>query len=121
MQFEDSMRQGTMTNQQLNGLVINGQLPQADAKKIIENLRVTQKLTPDQSSLYTRASRLPAKELLDVYDLSTDTEKQALTPLVLKARRTYTKRAMSNETPVERMRDPVLRRLASIRTDQPLF
>jgi hypothetical protein len=121
MQFEDNLRQGTMTMPQLNGLVINGQLPQADAKKITENLRVTQKLTPDQASLYTRASRLPAKELLDVYDLSTDTEKQALIPLVLKARRTYTKRAMSDETPVERMRDPVLRRLSSIRTDQPLF
>ena len=121
MDFEDQLRQGTMTNQQLNGLVIGGQLPLADAKKITENLRTTQKLTPDLASLYTRASRLPAKELLDVYDTGTDAEKQALSPLVLKARRTYTANAMKNLTPVERMRDPVLRRLASIRTDQPLF
>jgi len=121
MDFEDQLRQGKMTNQQLNGLVIGGQLPQADAKKITENLRTTRNLTPDMASLYTRVSRLPAKELLDVYDLSTDAEKQALAPLVLKARRTYTAKAMKELTPVERLRDPVLRRLANVRTDQPLF
>jgi len=114
MDFEDKLRSNQMALPQIYQMVVQGDLSEADAKKISTNLKHTKGMDPETASLYTRASRLPAPELLQVWDRATNTEKSHLAPLLIQARKRYMKKAMTDETPQERMRDPILKRLVAI-------
>jgi hypothetical protein len=114
MNFEDKVRDGEMSLPQVYQMVVSGDLSQADAKKITENAKITRGMPADMASLYTRASRLPPKDFLSVWDISTPQEKTALTPLMIKARKNYVKHAMANETPQERLHDPILHRFMTM-------
>lgn len=111
MSFEDKIRSGEMQLPQVYKLVMDGQLPQADAKKIADNVKMTHGMPADVASLYTRASRLQAPDLLKVWDSGTVTEKATLTPLLIKARKAYYQHSLKNMTPAERQNDPTLLRL----------
>jgi hypothetical protein len=107
---EDLLRAGTIGVSDLQPLRASGQLPEADYKKLIQNYSKTRGMSTEMASLYTRASRAPAADLLNIYDAGTRQEKQTLLPLLRTAGARYVKKQMTEATPTERMADPVLRR-----------
>lgn len=121
MHFEDQLRSGKISLPQVQNLVISGQLPQADYKKMVKNLQQTRDMDSTSAALYTRASRLPTKELLEVYDLATPSEKQVLSKLVVDAKRKYVKKSLTDMTPSERMADPTLKKLMNMFPQAPAF
>lgn len=119
--FEDEMRSGKITPSDISQLVLSGQLPQADAKRMMTNFQRTRDLSPELASFYTRASRLPTKDLLDVYEASTAGERQAIAPLVQKSGANYVKNSMTKFTPQERQSDPTLKRVMALMPSTPPF
>jgi hypothetical protein len=118
IRLEDQVRSGHLTMQQLQPLRISGDLPEADYKKIVQNYAKTRGMTADQASLYTRASRAPAPELLQIWDLSTPSEKHVLLPILKSTGLRYVRRAMRTQTPQQRMSDAVLGRFMRMESKQ---
>jgi hypothetical protein len=71
--------------------------------------------------LYTRASRLPGPEYLQLYDQMNPSERTALLPLTLQVRKKYIAQAMKNLRPEERLKDPTFMRFLNMVTDQSPF
>lgn len=112
MDMEDKVRTGNMSYPDLMKLAYNtDQLKESELKKIQQNLQKTRGMDSTLASLYTRASRLPAKEYLDLYDEMNPTEKTALTPLTIQVQRKYLTKMKKDATPQERQQDPVFQRL----------
>jgi hypothetical protein len=115
MGFEDDIRSGRMSWPDLMKLTYEtDQLHESELKKIQKNIKQTQGLSSDMASLYTRASRLPAKEFLSLWDTANPRERTALIPLMTQVQRRYLNKAKKDETPQERQRDPVFQRLLSM-------
>lgn len=114
MKLEESLRSGEITPSDISQLVLSGKMPQADAKKVMTNIQKTQGLSPELASLYTKASRLPTKDLLDVYTAGTQEERKVLAPLVQKSGMNYAKSVMTKLTPEERLQDPTLKRVMAM-------
>lgn len=121
MQLEDSLRAGKITPSDVSQLVIAGQMPQSDAKQMLSNYQKTKDMAPDIAALYTRASRLPTKDILQVYEMGTQPEKEALAPLVQKSAAAYVKNSLSKMTPQERLADPTLRKVMTMMPNTTLF
>jgi hypothetical protein len=112
MQLEDSVRSGQMSWPDLMKLTYQtDQIKESELKTIQNNVKKTQGMAPDMASLYTRASRLPAKEFLQVWDDASPREKSALAPLMSQTQKKYLNKAKKDETPQERQRDPIFQRL----------
>lgn len=121
MQLEDSLRAGKIAPSDVSQLVIAGQMPQSDAKRMLSNYQKTKDMTPDIAALYTRASRLPTKDILQVYEMGTQPEKEALAPLVQKSAAAYVKNSLAKMTPQERLADPTLRKVMTMMPNTTLF
>jgi hypothetical protein len=87
------------------------QLTEAELKKIQNNYKVTQSMPADMAHLYSRASHLPAKEFLDVWDTANITEQKALQPLMVQTQKKYLRKAAKDLTPEQRQQDPTFQRL----------
>ena len=112
MEFEDAARRGEMSMPDLMRLTYQtDQLKETELKKIQNNLKHTEGMSSDMASLYTRASRLPAKEYLDLLDQANASEKAALARLTLQVQKKYLTKAKRDLTPHERENDPVFQRL----------
>jgi hypothetical protein len=112
MQLEDQVRAGDLSWPDLMKLTYEtDQLKESELKHIQQNLQKTKGLDSSMASLYTRASRLPAKEYLQLLDTANPSEKTALVPLTIQVQRKYLTKAKKDETPEERQRDPVFQRL----------
>ena len=112
MDMEDRVRTGEMSFPDLLKLTYQtDQLTEAELKKIQTNLQKTKGMDSSMASLYTRASRLPAKEYLQLLDTANPSEKTALVPLTIQVQRKYLTKAKKEMTPEERQRDPVFQRL----------
>jgi hypothetical protein len=112
MQLEDQVRSGDLSWPDLMKLTYEtDQLKESELKHIQQNLQKTKGLDSSMASLYTRASRLPAKEYLQLLDVTNPSEKTALVPLTIQVQRRYLTKAKKDETPEERQRDPVFQRL----------
>ena len=115
MDLEDQVRAGDVSWPDLVKLTYNtDQLKESELKKIQQNLSKTKDMDSATASLYTRASRLPAKEYLDLYDQMNTGEKTALIPLTQQVMKKYTSKALKDETPTERAKDPVLQRILNM-------
>ena len=90
-------------------------------KKIQENAKRTKDMDSALASLYTRASRLPGPEFLQLYDTLNSSEKAALVPLTLQVRKRYIAKAMKNLRPEERLKDPTFMRFLNMVTEQSPF
>lgn len=111
MQFEDQLRSGEITWPDLVQLTYGtDQLTEPELKKIEQNYKKTRDLSPEMASLYTRASRLPAAEYLQLWDTMNPREKAALASLTLRVEKRYLLKAKKEMTPEERQRDPVFQR-----------
>jgi hypothetical protein len=119
LKMEDNLRNGQVTPQQVQDMYINGSLTKSEADKIKTNFKQTRGLPPDKASLYIRASRLAAPDLLKVWDLAVPSEKVILQPLLTKAKNTYIKKAVDNLTPEQRTTDPTLKRLRTMFAANP--
>lgn len=120
MQFEDQVRNGEMPMSDLMRLTYQSdQLKETELKKIQLNLKQTQGMSADMASLYSRASRLPAKEYLQLLDTMNTSEKTALVPLTIQTQKKYLNKAKKDETPTERAKDPVFQRFLNMIPQQP--
>ena len=112
MQLEDKLRAGEITWPELYQLTYaTDQITPEELKKIQANYKTTRELDPATASLYTRASRLPAPEYFQLYDLLNPTEKQAMIPLTKQVMKKYVAKAVKDLTPSERAADPTFRRI----------
>lgn len=120
MEMEDSVRSGQMSWPDLMKLTYStDQLKESELKKIETNLKATHKMSSDMAVLYTRASRLPAKEYLDLLSVSNPAEKSALFPLTIQVQKRYLTKAKKEETPEERAKDPVFQKLLNMAPQVP--
>ena len=112
MQLEDKLRAGEITWPELYQLTYaTDQITPEELKKIQANYKTTRELDPATASLYTRASRLPAPEYFQLYDLLNPSEKQAMIPLTKQVMKKYVTKAVKDLTPAERAADPTFRRI----------
>jgi len=121
MGFEDKLRAREMTMPQIYQMYAAGQLHEDDLKKITENVKKTKDFTPDMASLYTRASRLPAPEYLNLLQQMNPSEKTALLPLTQQVRKRYIAKAMKTLRPEERLKDPTFVQFLNMIPDQSPF
>jgi hypothetical protein len=120
MQFEDQVRSGEMSWPDLMKLTYQDDaLKESELQKIKANLGKTKEMDSSMASLYTRASRLPAKEYLDLLDVANPSEKAALVPLTLQVQRKYLTKAKKDMTPQERQQDPVFQKLLHLVPQAP--
>ena len=119
MDMENKVRSGEMSYSDLMRLAYQtDQLSEQELKRIQQNLQKTKDMDVTMASLFTRASRLPAAQYLQVYDQMNPTEKAALVPLTLQVQKRYLTKAKKEETPEERQRDPVFQRLLNLSPQQ---
>jgi hypothetical protein len=115
MAIEDQVRAGEMSYPDLMKLTYGtDQIKESELKKITDNLKKTQGMPAPMASLYSRASRLPAKEYLQLLDVSNPAERTALVPLTIQVQKRYLNKAKKDETPDERQRDPVFQRFLNM-------
>ena len=120
LQLEDRARAGEVSWPDLYKLTYEtDQLSEQELKKIQDNLKVTHGMDAGMASLYSRASRLPANEYLQLLDTTNPSERAALVPLTIKVQKRYLTKAKKEETPEERQRDPVFQRLLTMIPAQP--
>ena len=100
-------------------MVDQGLLHHKDAQSILKTVQSTRGMEPDMAKLYTRASRLQMPDFLLVWDEATSGEKSALTKLMLKKKVTYFKKAFTEMTATERMKDPTYLKLRKMFPEQP--
>ena len=113
--IEDKARAGEITWPELYKLAYaTDQITPEELKSIETNVKNTQNMDPGMAALYTRASRLPAKEYLDLLDTANNSERAALAPLTLKVQKRYLLKAKKEETPEERLKDPVFMRFLNM-------
>jgi hypothetical protein len=115
IQLEDQARAGEISWPDLYKLAYQtDQISESELKTIEANVKSTQGMDPSMAALYTRASRLPAKEYLDLLDIANPSEKAALVPLTIKVQKRYLTKAKKEETPEERAKDPVFQRFLNM-------
>jgi hypothetical protein len=117
MGLEDRLRSGDIAWPDLVKMTYGtSQLTEAELKKIQNNIKSTTGMPADIAHLYSRASRLPAKEFLDVWDTANITEQKALQPLLLKTEKAYLRKTAKDLTPEQRQQDPTFQRLLKMAT-----
>jgi hypothetical protein len=115
IQLEDQARAGEINWADLYKLTYaTDQLHPDELKKIEMVVKETQGMDPGTAALYSRASRLPAKDYLDLLDVMNNSERAALAPLTLKTQKKYLNKAKKDETPEERAKDPVFQRFLNM-------
>ena len=119
IQFEDAMRAGKATPQDLHQAYDRGIISLQDAKQITKNVQETRDMDPATARLYTRVTRLPMKDFLEVWDIATPPEKLALEKLFAKKRADYMRSAAKNMSLAERNRDPVYTKLRAMHPNEP--
>ena len=125
LRLEDQARAGEISWPDLMKLTYNtDDLRESELKKIETNLKATHDLPADVASLYMRASRLPAKEFLDLWDVSNPSEKAALVPLMKQTQKRYLStrsnpKSNNYETPQDRAKDPVFQRMLNMIPQTP--
>jgi|GEM_PF-2626645 len=87
IRLEDDLRAGKITPNGLAHLARSGAIKREDSRTIIQNVRRSQGMTPDEAALFHRASRLPIGELWRVFSAASPSERKVLDTL-MKNRRT---------------------------------
>jgi len=108
--WEDRLRSGEITPEKWYEQVA-GVLPPKEIKQILHDYEQTRGMDADVARLYMQSSRLPMRQFMEIWDLATSDEKVALTPLMLKKKNEYFKKAFTDMTPAERANDPIFNRL----------
>jgi hypothetical protein len=111
IQREDDLRTGRATSNDLHDDYDKGLITKKDEDAIRKNVMETREMDAATARLYTRSSRLPMKDFLQVWDVATPPERAALQKLLNKKRQAYYKNADANMAPVARQQDRVYQRL----------
>ena len=109
IQLEENVRSQKITAHDLQNMVDQGQLPEADAKDVIKVARETTGLDPEQARLYSRTSRLDWQGAYSVWEDANPTEKAMLHNLIMKKARSYIRKSLQDETPDTRSVDPMFK------------
>jgi hypothetical protein len=121
LELENQMRAGRVQVQDLNQMVLHGTIAPEQAKQVVNNVRQTTGMDPEQARLYSMASRAAMPDFLRIYSAATPEEKHALVKLLVMKRKAYVKHVVTDLTPAERAADPTLRTLQRMFPTQPLF
>jgi hypothetical protein len=119
VKFEDDIRAGRMTMQQLANERDFGDLNQTEYKQIKDNVKLTAGQDPTTARMISHASRLGVGDALKVWDEATPQEKIALTPVLKKKQQDYMRKAYKDMTPQQRLNDNLFRRLRLMTLEQP--
>jgi len=92
-----------------------------EAKTIMGNINKTKGMDVSIAKLFLRASRLPMSDFLLVWEDANNSEKAALTPLMLKKKTSYFKRAFTEFSAAERQTDATYLKLRKLFPEQPPF
>jgi hypothetical protein len=106
LQLEDSLRNGQINNNDIQRMVDEGNLPEADAKAAIKNAKETAGEDPEMARLYSRVTRLDFAGSDQVYRDSNPSEKTILQKLLIKKAKNYIHKSLKDETPLTRSQDP---------------
>jgi hypothetical protein len=104
LDIENKLQDKTITPEALNQYVEQGKITKKDLGDIKTNMRESQLMGPTDARLYRYASRLPADELLKVWDVATPSEKKDLRPLMIKRAATYEKEALPSDPTYQRLK-----------------
>jgi hypothetical protein len=111
IQLEDSLRRGQMDPDILPDLVDQGSLSELERKQLEKSLRATEGMEPGTAQLYSRVRRLPMADSLQIWDLATNDEREALYELMHQKKLRYLKDSQKKMTALERERDPVWQKI----------
>jgi hypothetical protein len=114
LEIEDRLRGGSIQPQELWEMVDQDLINPKDAKTIMANINKTRGMEPDMAKLYIRSSRLPMADFLLVWEHATNAEKATLTPLMLKKKSTYFKKAFTEFSAAERQADATYLKLKKL-------
>lgn len=110
--LEDGVRSGKVSWPELYQMTYQtNQLHESELKKIQQVVKNTKEMDPSTATLYSRASRLPAKEYFDLYGQMNPSERIALIPLTKQVMRKYLSKSQKDMTPQERATDPLVNRI----------
>lgn len=111
--LEDKLRSGQIKPEDLSTMVDSPEatISHKEAREIFNNVRATVGLPEPIAKMYTRASRAPMKDFLDIYEAGTPPEKAALQKLLVKKQQAYYKKVMTEMTPQQRQADPTYQKL----------
>lgn len=110
LQLEDDLRNNKVSQQEFYQMVDRGEIHRDEAKQIHTVMKETEGMNDRLANLYTKSSRLPAQEFLDVYSVATPEERQILLPLLQKKAKSYFKK-VAEYTPEEKAKDRTYRRM----------
>jgi len=105
LNLEDKIRAGEAPITTIHQLVEEGQLHVSEAKTIEKNVKETAGMDQDMARLYMHASRAPMPDMIKIWESSTNHEKALLTPLLLKKKQAYLKKAIKDMSQQERSSD----------------
>lgn len=111
IELEDALRSGKAESSDLEQGFKAGRISMRDKKAVMKNVQETQGMDAANARLYTRASRLPIKDFLQVVDVATPPERMSLEKLLVRKRNSYINNANETLSLPERQRDPVYQRL----------
>jgi hypothetical protein len=114
LKLEDQIRSGEVPMTELNTLVETGQLSIKDAKDVQRRVQQTKTMDPDMARFIARVDRLPIKDLLEVWEAATPSEREAMTRGLIAKKNSYFKRSATEMTPEVRKNDPTLKKLAAM-------
>ena len=109
LELEQNVRDRRITNQDLQTMVDQGTLPEADAKAVVKIAKETTGLDPEQARMYSRTSRLDFAGAEQVYRDANPSEKAVLHDLIVKKAKAYVKKSLTEETPQTRAVDPMFK------------
>jgi ribosomal protein S18 acetylase RimI-like enzyme len=121
LHLEDQLRDGSITHQDVYQMVESGDLSVKEGKQATKVVQETKGMDPDMARLWSRASRLPLPDFLNVWGAATNNEKSSLAPLLIKKKQAYIKKAMTDMTPAQRQTDPTFRWVRTHFAADPLW
>jgi hypothetical protein len=111
LQFEDQIRSGQSTHDDLVRAVEEGLIGPKDAKVITKNVQETRGMDPNLARLYTRAGRLPMSDFLDVWEVATVGEQKVLERMMQKKRAAYVHKVNTDMSAPQRKSDVTYQRI----------
>ena len=121
LEIEDRLRSGSIQPQELWDMVDQDLISPREAKTIMGNINKTKGLEVSIAKLFLRSSRLPMSDFLLVWEEANNAEKAALTPLMLKKKTSYFKKAFTEYSAAERQTDATYLKLRKLFPEQPPF
>lgn len=110
LDLEEGMRQGRISDTDIDNAVQRGLIHADEAKAIFKSQGVLSD-EPDINKvrLYSHSQRASLPDLIQIYNQATEDERRVLYPLVIKKKNAYVTKARKTMSPSEQATDPMLK------------